>query len=60
MDRVTEVTEAVFNAIAQIQRMDEGSGMPELVHQQLTMYIEQAARSALRTGFSQQDVDDIR
>ncbi|MEY4581696.1 MAG: hypothetical protein RL701_6399, partial [Pseudomonadota bacterium] len=40
--------------------MDEGSGMPELVHQQLTMYIEQAARSALRTGFSQQDVDDIR
>jgi type VI secretion system protein ImpK len=60
MDRVTEVTEAVFNAIAQIQRMDEGSGMPELVHQQLTMYIEQAARSASRSGFSQQDVDDIR
>lgn len=60
MDRVTEVTEAVFNAVAQIQRMDEGTGMPELVHQQLIMYIEQTGRAAARGGFSQQDVDDMR
>jgi type VI secretion system protein ImpK len=61
MDRVTEATESVFNAVAQIQRMEEGgAGLPELVHQQLSVYVEHAARAASRMGFSQQDVDDMR
>ncbi len=61
MDRVTEVTESVFNAVAQIQRMDaDATAMPEVVHQQLSTYIEQGMRSAARMGFAQQDVDDIR
>jgi type VI secretion system protein ImpK len=61
MDRVTEVTEAVFNALAQIQRMDpEATPMPEVIHQQLSTYIDQGMRSASRLGFSQQDVDDMR
>jgi type VI secretion system protein ImpK len=61
MDRVTEATESVFNAVAQIQRLDEaGAGLPELVHQQLSMYVEQAARAAGRIGFAQQDLDDMR
>jgi type VI secretion system protein ImpK len=34
--------------------------MPEMVHQQLTIYVEQAARSASKAGFSQSDTDDIR
>jgi type VI secretion system protein ImpK len=61
MDRVTEVTEAVFNALAQIQRMDpDSTPMPEVIHQQLSTYIEQGLRAASRMGFSQQDVDDMR
>ncbi len=61
MDRVTEVTEAVFNALAQIQRMDpESTPMPEVIHQQLSTYIDQGMRGATRLGFSQQDIDDMR
>lgn len=59
MDRVTEITESVFNALAQIQRMDSAP-MPELLHQKLSMYIEQATRAAGKLGFSQQDTDDIK
>jgi type VI secretion system protein ImpK len=61
MDRVTEITEAVFNALAQIIVMDSDAvPMPEMIHQQLTIYVEQASRSALKAGFAQQDTDDIR
>ena len=61
MDRVTEITEAVFNALSQIIVMDSDSvPMPEMVHQQLTIYVEQAARSASKAGFSQSDTEDIR
>ena len=61
MDRVIEATEAVFNALAQVQQMDARSTpMPEMIHQQLSTYIEQAGRAASRMGFSQQDCDDIR
>jgi type VI secretion system protein ImpK len=61
MDRVTEITEPVFNALAHIIVMDgESVPMPEMVHQQLTIYVEQAARSALKLGFTQNDTDDIR
>jgi len=61
MDRVIEATEAVFNGLAQIQRMDpNASVMPELIYQQFSTYVEQAARTAARMGFSQQDADDIR
>jgi type VI secretion system protein ImpK len=61
MDRVIEATESVFNALVHIQRMDPSSSpMPEMIHQQFSTYVEQAARSAARMGFSQQDTDDIR
>ena len=61
MDRVTEITEAVFNALAQIIVMDpDAVPMPEMVHQQLTIYVEQASRSATKAGFSQSDAEDIR
>ncbi len=61
MDRVTEATEAVFNALAQIQRMDpDSTPMPEVIHQQLSTYIDQGLRAATRMGLSQQDVEDMR
>jgi type VI secretion system protein ImpK len=61
MDRVTEVTEAVFNALVQIQRMDpESTPLPEVIHQQLSTYIDQGMRAATRAGLAQQDVDDMR
>ena len=61
MDRVIEATEAVFNGLAQVQRMDPQAGaMPELIYQQFSTYVEQAARSATRMGFTQTDADDIR
>lgn len=61
MDRVIEATEPVFNTVAQVQQMDARSTpRPEMIHQQLSMYIEQAGRAAARMGMSQQDADDIR
>src|SRR5262245_29366428 len=60
MDRVIEATEAVFNALAHVQRMEDAPTSCELIHQQFATYVEQAARSAARMGFSQQDADDIR
>lgn len=61
MDRITEITESVFNALSQIQRRD-GTAMPmaELVHQQLCTYIDQGARLGSKLGLSQQDVEDIK
>lgn len=61
MDRITEITESLFNTLAQIERMDEGSTpMPELLHQQLSTHVEQCGRGGSKLGFSQRDVDDIR
>lgn len=61
MDRITEITESVFNALAQIQRRD-ATAMPmaELVHQQLCTYIDQGARLGSKLGLQQQDVEDIK
>lgn len=61
MDRVTEMTEAVFNALEPIQRREAVSvPMPELVHQQLCTYIDQCTRTAQKHGLPPQDVEDIR
>ncbi|MGD8860667.1 MAG: DotU family type IV/VI secretion system protein [Myxococcales bacterium] len=61
MDPITEITETTFNALAQLKRLDPSvTPNPEMLHQQLSMYIEQAGRAAGRLGFSQQDADDIR
>jgi type VI secretion system protein ImpK len=61
MDRITEITESVFNALAQIQRRDANAmPMAELVHQQLCTYVDQGARLGSKLGLQQQDVDDIK
>lgn len=61
MDRVIEITEATLNALAQIQRMEpDSTPMPEVIHQQLSTYVDQGMRAASRMGFSEKDVDDMR
>jgi type VI secretion system protein ImpK len=61
MDRITEITESLFNTLAQLERTEKGVvPMPELLHQQLSTHVEQSARSGAKLGFSQRDVDDIR
>lgn len=61
MDRITEITESLFNTLAQLERMDPGSSpMPELLHQQISTHIEQSGRTGGKLGFSQRDLDDIR
>jgi type VI secretion system protein ImpK len=61
MDRITEITESLFNGLAQLEALEQGeTPMPELLHQQLATYLEQAARTGSKLGLSQRDVDDIR
>jgi type VI secretion system protein ImpK len=61
MDRITEITEAIFNALTQIQHGDTSAlPMPELVHQQLCTYLDQCGRMGLKLGLPQADIDDIR
>lgn len=61
MDPTTEVTEAVFNALAQVRALDPNAvGSVEFLHQQLSTLIEQAHRGARKHGLSDQDADDIR
>jgi type VI secretion system protein ImpK len=61
MDRITEITESVFNALSQIQRRDASAmTMPELVHQQLCTYIDQGSRLGSKLGLQSQDVEDIK
>jgi type VI secretion system protein ImpK len=61
MDRTTEITESVFNALLQIQRRDAAAlPMPELIHQQMCTYLDQCVRLGIKLGVSQQDLDEIR
>src|SRR5262245_38025060 len=61
MDRITEITESVFNALIQIQRRDPAAmPVPELVHQQLATYIDQCSRMGQKLGVTAQDLEEIR
>lgn len=61
MDRITEITEAVFHALLQLQRSDAVSmPAPELIHQQMCTYLEQGTRLGSKLGVAQQDLDEIR
>lgn len=59
-DRVTLITRPVFNAIAQVAAMDDGSSAPpETIHQQLRAFIDASRQEGSRLGLSSQDTDDI-
>jgi type VI secretion system protein ImpK len=61
MDRITEITESVFNALLQVQRRDAAAmPMAELIHQQMCTYLDQCARLGTKLGVSQQDIAEIR
>lgn len=60
MDRVNEITNEVFTALAQIRRADERSyPVPEVLHRRMRSFVENAMRRATEVGFSQQDSHDI-
>lgn len=60
MDRVNEITNEVFTALAQIRRADERSyPVPEVLHRRMRSFVEGAMRRAQELGFSQQDGYDI-
>jgi type VI secretion system protein ImpK len=60
MDRVNEITNEVFTAVAQIRRADERSyPMPEVLHGRMRSFVDGAMRRAADLGFTQHDVHDI-
>ncbi len=60
MDRVNEITNEVFTALAQIRRADEKSyPVPEVLHRRMRSFVEGSMRRAVELGFSQQDANDI-
>lgn len=62
MDRITEITEATFNALAQLRQLDAAAAvnMPELLHQQMATMVEQAHRGARQAGLSDSAADAVR
>jgi len=61
MDRITEITEPVFNAVLQIQRGDAAATpAAELLHQQLCTYLDQCSRLGTKLGYAQPELDEIR
>jgi type VI secretion system protein ImpK len=60
MDRVNEITNEVFTAVAQIRRADERSyPMPEVLHGRMRSFVDGAMRRATDLGMPQHDVQDI-
>lgn len=60
MDRVNEITNEVFTAVAQIRRADERSyPMPEVLHGRMRSFVDGAMRRATDFGMPQHDVQDI-
>jgi type VI secretion system protein ImpK len=61
MDRSTEITEAVFHALTQLQRSNpEAIPAPEVLHQQMCTYLDQTARLGMKLGVPQHHLDEIR
>lgn len=61
MDRYTEITEPVFNALRELQRQDAAAApMPELIHQKMSTYLEQCSRLGTKLGISQPELDEVR
>src|SRR6476619_6489474 len=61
MDRITEITEPIFNALLQLERrggLDVTTA--EVVHQQMCTYLDQCVPLGSKLGVPQADVDDIR
>jgi type VI secretion system protein ImpK len=61
MDRITEITEPVFSAVLQIQRLDPGvMPMADQIHQQMCGYLDRCTREGTRLGVPHAELEEIR
>jgi len=60
MNRVHAATQYCFGAISQIRRLDPSDlPLPELLHQRLNGFVEEMRALLRKSGFDNQDVEDI-
>ncbi len=60
MNRVHAATQYCFGAISQIRRLDPSDlPSPELLHQRLSGFVEEMRTHLRKSGFDNQDVEDI-
>jgi type VI secretion system protein ImpK len=60
MDRVNQVTQDCFNAVAQLRRLDDASlPPPESLHRRFRAFVDALFQKAQQAGFTREDVDDI-
>ena len=60
MDRVNQVTQDCFNAVAQLRRLDDASLPPaEALHRRLRGFVDALFQKAAQAGFAREDVSDI-
>jgi type VI secretion system protein ImpK len=60
MNRVHAATQYCFGAISQIRRLDPSDlPLPELLHQRLSGFVEEMRALLRKSGFDNQDVEDI-
>lgn len=60
MERVGQVTQDCFNAVAQLRRLEEGAlPPPESLHRRLRAFVDALFQKGQQAGFSREDVDDM-
>jgi type VI secretion system protein ImpK len=60
MDRVNQVTQDCFNAVAQLRRLDDASMPPaESLHRRLRGFVDALFQKGQQAGFTREDVNDI-
>jgi len=60
MDRVNQVTQDCFNAVAQLRRLDDASLPPaESLHRRFRGFVDALFQKAQQAGFTREDVDDM-
>jgi type VI secretion system protein ImpK len=60
MERVNQVTQDCFNAVAQLRRLAEGAlPPPESLHRRLRGFVDALFQKGQQAGFSREDVNDM-
>jgi type VI secretion system protein ImpK len=60
MERVNQVTQDCFNAVAQLRRLEEGAlPPPESLHRRLRGFVDALFQKGQQAGFSREDLNDM-